>query len=252
MKFKNYLFDLYPKYQIGFNLDTRKDPDKCSKQLYDDMKKIFFSKERLDSLKLNSIENKCQNFGRGNFYTLFIDDGKYRLSSDFIGASIYWAKQKGLADEDIVEYLRISRTIGGHMVFPRGQGTTVNQARGGENSYYDRFDLTLLAIKKWYSNECNSTINYAIDNYKEWFELFIKDRDLKDGFRNFINFFYLEDFVSENLEIIDLVNSDLKNNKKLFLNKEDISIPSTRESYLQYVINSNIIIWKRTKKLLEK
>ena len=33
------------------------------------------------------------------------------------------------------------------MVFPRGQGRTVNQARGGEYSYYDRFDLTLLAIK---------------------------------------------------------------------------------------------------------
>lgn len=245
MKLKNYLFDLYPKYPIGFNLDTRKDPDECSKQLYDDMKKIFFSKERLDSLKLNSIENKCQNFGRGDFYTLFIDDGKYRLSSDFIGTSVYWAKQAGLADEDIVEYLRISRTIGGHMVFPRGQGTTVNQARGGENSYYDRFDLTLLAIKKWYSNECNSTINCAIENYRDWFSLF-------KPFNKFISFFGLEDFVSENLEIIDLVNSDLKNNKKLFLNKEDISIPSTRESYLQYFINSNIIIWKRTKKLLSK
>lgn len=89
-------------------------------------------------------------------------------------------------------------------------------------------------------------------NLKEWFRLFINDIELEDGFKNFINFFYLEDFVSENLEIIDLVNSDLKNNKKLFLVKEYISAPSTRESYLQYVINSNIIIWKMTKKLLEK
>lgn len=147
MKLKNYLFDLYPEYPLGFNLETRKDPDQCSKQLYDDIEKIFFSKEKLESLKLNSIENKCQNFNSGDFYTLFIDDGKYLLSSDYIGASVYWAKQAGLADEDIVEYLMISRTIGGHMVFPRGQGTTVNQARGGKNSYYDRFDLTLLAIK---------------------------------------------------------------------------------------------------------
>lgn len=89
MKLKNYLFDLYPEYPSGFNLETRKDPDQCSKQFYDDIEKIFFSKEQLESLKLNSIENKCQNFNSGDFYTLFIDNGKYKLSSDYIGASVY-------------------------------------------------------------------------------------------------------------------------------------------------------------------
>ena len=146
-------------------------------------------------------EYKCQNFKSGDFYTLFIDDGKYLLSSDYIGASVYWAKQAGLADEDIVEYLMISRTIGGHMVFPRGQGTTVNQARGGKNSYYDRFDLTLLAIKKWYLND-NSKINYAIENYSDWFALF-------GSFDKFISFFRLEGFIYDE-SIIDLVSSDLE------------------------------------------
>lgn len=154
MKSKNYLLALYPEYQIEFNLKTRKYPDKCSKELYDDIEKMFFSKERLDRLGLNSIENKCQNFNNGDFYTLFIDGGNHRLSSDYIGASVYWAKQAGLSDEDIVEYLKISRTIGGHMVFPRGgQRKIVNQARGGKDSYYDRFGLTLFAIKKWYLND---------------------------------------------------------------------------------------------------
>ena len=240
MKSKNYLFDLYPKYPIGFNLETIKDPDKCSEQLYDDIEKIFFSKKQLKSLKLISIENKCQNFGDGDFYTLFIDDGKYRLSSDYIGASVYWAKQAGLADEDIVEYLKISRTIGGHMVFPRGQGTTVNQARGGEDSYYDRFDLTLLAIKKWYSNDY-SKINYAIENYRDWFALF-------GTFDKFISFFGLEGFIYDEF-IIDLVSSDLEKGLIIPLKSEDIYIPSQKEEYKRYFNNSNKIVEDRTDKL---
>lgn len=242
MKLKNYLFDLYPKYPIEFNLKKRKDPDECSEQLYDDIEKIFFSKERLDSLKLNTIENKCQNsnYGDGDFYTLFIDDGKYRLSSDYIGASVHWAKQAGLTDEEIVEYLMISRTIGGHMVFPRGQGTTVNQARGGENSYYDRFDLTLLAIKKWYLND-NSKIKYAIENYSDWFTLF-------GSFDKFISFFGLEGFINDE-SIIDLVSSDLKKGSIIPLKREDIYIPNQKEEYKRYFNNSNKIIKDRTEKL---
>lgn len=180
------MFDLYLENPNEFNLKTRKDPDKCSKQLYDDIEKIFFSKERLDSLKLNSIKNKCKNFKNRDFYTLFIDD-KYRLSSDYIGASVYWAEQAGLADKEIVEYLKISRTIGGHMVFPRGQGTTVNQARGGENSYYDRFDLTLFALKEWYSSNTNTKIGSVIEKYSSWFKLF-------ESLRDFVEFFRLEEF----------------------------------------------------------
>lgn len=240
MKLKNYLFNLYPKYPIGFNLETRKDPDKCSKQFYDDIEKIFFSKEQLESLKLNSIENKCQNFNSGDFYTLFIDNGKYKLSSDYIGASVYWAKQAGLSDEDIVEYLSIFRTIGGHMVFPRSKGETVNKARSGENSYYDRFDLTLLAIKKWYLND-NSKINYAIENYSDWFALF-------GSFDKFISFFSLEGFIYDEC-IIDLVKSDLEKGLIIPLKREEIYIPSEKDEYKRYFNNSNKIIKDRTEKL---
>ncbi|WP_308683593.1 DUF6994 family protein [Stomatobaculum longum] len=240
MKFKNYLFDLYPEYPIGFNLEIRKDPEQYSKQLYDDIEKIFFSKEKLESLKFNSIKNKCQNFGHGDFYTLFIDDGKYRLSSDYIGASVYWAKQAGLSDEDIVEYLMISRTIGGHIVFPRGQGTTVNKARGGDKAYYDRFDLTLLAIKKWYLND-DSKINYAIENYRDWFALF-------ESFDKFVSFFGLEGFIYDE-SIIDLVSSDLEKGLIIPLKREDIYIPSQKEEYRRYFNNSNKIIKDRTEKL---
>ncbi len=241
MKFKNYLFDLYPKYPIGFNLETRKDPDVCSKELYDDITRIFFSEKGLKKLGLNSIESKCQNFGHGDFYTLFIDGDEYLLSSDYIGASVYWAKQAGLSDEDIIECLMISRTIGGHIVFPRGQGMTINQARGGKKGYYDRFDLTLLAIKKWYLKDI-SKINYAIENYRNWFSLF-------KTFDEFISFFMLESFL-HNGSIIDLLSSDLEKEEIELLESEEISIPKDKEEYRRYFNNSNKIIKDRTEKLL--
>lgn len=42
MKFKNYLFDLYPYFPKGFSLYNRKDPDVCSKALYDDLCKMIY------------------------------------------------------------------------------------------------------------------------------------------------------------------------------------------------------------------
>jgi len=238
---RNYLFDLYSDFPKGFNLKTRKDPDKSSKQLYDDVKEIFFTRKQLDCLKLHIIENKCQNFGKGDFYTLFIDGGKYKLSTDYIGASVHWAQKAGLSDAEIVEYLKVSRTIGGHIVFPRGKKITVNQVRGGEKSYYDRFDLTLLAIKKWYSNEFDLKINDVIEIYKDWFSLF-------GTFDKFIAFFKLEDFIHKG-SIIDLIHSDLGEGVIRTLNEEKIEIPCQKEGYKRYFNNSNLIIKRRTEKL---
>lgn len=251
MKFKNYLFDLYPYFPKGFSLYNRKDPDVCSKALYDDLCKMFFDDDSKEKLKITSVCNKCQNFGNGDFYTLFIDKDKYLLSSDYIGASIYWAQKAELNDRIILDHLSISRTIGGHILFPRGgKLETVNQARGGEKGYYDRFDLTLYAIKEWFVENKNTKIGYAIENYHEWFELFSGDDNCKNGFENFVEFFKLEGFIYEQNKIIDLIKSDLENNQVVFLDKEDILIASTEEEYIRYMKNLNIIILDRTKKIL--
>lgn len=262
MEYENYLFDLYPEFPKGFTLKNRKDPDKCSKELYDDLLQ-FFCQENLIKLSLKSIENKCQqNFRNENFYTLFVEfinEDEFKLSSDYIGASVYWAKKAGLSDNEIIEYLKISRTIGGHIVFPRGEGQpTVNQARGGESGYYDRFDLTLLAIKKWYSKQkiSKNEVAKAIDNYKGWFDLF-------GSFENFVEFFKLEGFIfkdeKENGEtdliIINLINSNLEHDVINALTKEedkDICIPLNREDYKIYFNNSNKIIKDRTERLEKK
>lgn len=89
MKFKNYLFDLYPYFPKGFSLDNREDPDVCSKALYDDLCKMFFDDDSKEKLKITSVCNKCQNYGNRDYYTLFIDKDKYLLSSIIYMKYIY-------------------------------------------------------------------------------------------------------------------------------------------------------------------
>lgn len=252
MNSKNYLFDLNPHLLKDFSLENIKDPDKCSKALYDDLCEMFFDDDSKEKLKIRTVCNKCQNFGNEDFYTLFIDKDKYLLSSDYIGASIYWAQKAGLNDQKIIEeHLEFSGRIGGYILFPRGGNlVTVNQARGGYKGYYDRFDLTLYAIKEWFVGNNNSKIDYAIENYHEWFELFFDDDNCKNGFENFAEFFKLEGFIYEQNKIIDLIKSDLENNQVVFLDKEDILIASTEDEYIRYMKNLNIIILERTKKIL--
>lgn len=238
MKIKNYLFNL--------------DPDECSKELYDDLCKMFFDGDSKEKLKITSVRNICQKsrYKDGYFYTLFIDKDKYLLSSDYIGASVHWAREAGVDTRRILDHLNISRTIGGHILFPRGGKETVNKARGGEKGYYDRFDLTLYAIKEWFAKNKNSQIGDAIENYCEWFKLFDDYDNFKNGFENFVEFFKLEGFIDKENKIIDLIKSDLEKNKRVHLYKEDISIPKREEEYIRYMKNLEIIIQERTEKIL--
>ena len=254
---KNYLSDLYhPDLpEKPFPLEgKRKDPDACSKALYDDLCEMFFDDDSKEKLKITSVCNKRRTLH------ININKDEHLLSSDYIGASIYCAKKAGLNGDDdndyeiILNHLRISRTIGGHILFPRGKGRkvrTVNQARGskGGSKYYDRFDLTLYAIKEWFAGNKDTKIAYAIENYHEWFELFFDD-NRKNGFENFIEFFKLEGFINEQNEIIDLIKSNLEKNIPHPLNREDTSIAETKEAYTKYMENLNIIIRKRTEKIL--
>ena len=252
---KNYLFNLYPgisEKNIPLEKGKRKDPDQRSKELYDDLCEIFFDDDSKEKLKITSVCNKYQNSSRN----LSIDEGKHTLSSDYIGASINLAKKAVLNDDEILKHLRISRTIGGHILFPKGKNKdrdkniklqTVNQARGFR--YYDRFDLTLYAIKEWFVGNKDTKIAYAIENYHEWFELFF-DNNRKNGFENFIEFFKLEGFINEQNKIIDLINSDLEKNKVVPLDKEYVSIAKTKKDYIKYMKILNIIISKRTEKIL--
>jgi hypothetical protein len=90
------------------------------------------------------------------------------------------------------EFRRIGYTIGGMMIWPgyKLPGVmTINQARGCNGSIVDRFDLTLECVRRHYSDE-PSPLGRTLAAYREFFALF-------GDFRGFVEFFHLQDLVSE-------------------------------------------------------
>lgn len=197
---------------------------------------------------------------------------KWVVSSDYIGASAHWAKKASIDSKRFYKHLKIARLLGGHMLFPKSRDNnngkkldgknesiiyeTINQSRGG-NIYFDRFDLTLLAIKDCYTNKKIdfmkiNNIHVAIKNYNYYFDLFGEGLN---GFKNFINFFELNEFVrKDSLDIINLLCSNLKNEKIKYLSHYSDITPSAileKNNYERYMTNLEILILNRTKKMLK-
>lgn len=145
----NYLIDdQVCKFPDNYCIDKRRDPDSDSKRLYDDILTIFFSENK-------SAKNLEQKFyGKPKFYTIKINNDTL-LSSDYIGPSVYWAREMGVKDKKIRDFLKQCRTIGGHIVWERGSdlGYKVNTSRAGNSGVYDRFDWTLLLLKIFLSDK---------------------------------------------------------------------------------------------------
>lgn len=259
---KNYLFNLYSDFRNDFNLENRKDPDSCSKELYDDLEKIFFNENAITKLGLKEVKNVEQGF-INKYYTLFINGNEFFLTADYIGPSVYWAKKAGLNKNEIISYLGISRTIGGHLVWPRGENDyiiyryppnkygkeypiTINTARGGKDGYFDRIDLTIYAIKQHYNGTTidNDYMNQALQNYYDWFDIFKGD----NPFESFIEFFKLQDFVNRNFEVYDLTTFDDSKKSYDLLIDEAASIPKTKDEYLRFIKGANFAICNRNKK----
>ena len=235
----NYLSCGYDKLAEDYDYNNRPDPDSASKKLYDDLIEAFFTdlpvsnriqqfSFRGEDLKkneaawenylcLNKYNPTCiakDESKQPPFFTLVWK--KHLMSADYIGPSVFWADKQGCTKETILNIVNIGRTIGGHIIWPRGKGKTVNQARGGDKSFYDRIEWTLFVLKAYY--ECNKNKeaairfvqhNYsqiepkrytevlnAVDRYSVWFGEF-------DGFPDFCNRFLLKgSFVNESYEIV--------------------------------------------------
>jgi hypothetical protein len=86
------------------------------------------------------------------------------------------------------KYLRESYTIGGEIIFPKRRWS-INQCRGTHPQIKDRFDLTLECIRRYYKNQDNPLME-VLKKDDEFFKLFI-------DFKGYIDFFYLNDLVTE-------------------------------------------------------
>jgi hypothetical protein len=226
----NYLInDSYDNFPHDFIVDNRIDPDKDDcQQLYDDLNQAFFS-DCLSNEKygIYTVENRRQKFGeKPAFFTLFVNEGEFLLSSDYIGPSVFWSKELGLSDNDIMQFLKMARTIGGHIIWPRGFSPTINKARAGARGFYDRIDWTLALIKTAYSisdnfirsefvTQCKSLLPEAVFEYKQNIMRFIKFFPALSNSHSWINRFnsfpefcdffkFRGSFVTKEYEIVEL------------------------------------------------
>jgi hypothetical protein len=152
--------------------------------------------------------------------------GEFSLSSD--SAIHSFSRWKSMAHimsqikaEEIEEFKKIGYTIGGMLIFPANRvdsKSTINGARGMHPLIKDRIDLTLECIRRYYINE-NSPLSDTLGRYKNFFELF-------SNFQGYINFFLLQDLVTEDFKSIKFLIR--------FDNFKPPIVPTNLDEYLTY------------------
>ena len=176
---------------------------------------------------------------------------KMRFSSDWIiNTYLDWerlAELKNLIGEDEYEnFNTIACTMGGYIIFPLYPwGTswpkyieTINVERGKSNGKInDRFDLTLECIRRFYAG-VESPLADVITKFDYFFQLF-------GSFKNYCEFFLLQDLVSDNY-------SKVKN----FMPPADIEFndnphPKTVDEYRLYEKNAVEFVNNRNKRINE-
>lgn len=245
----NYFFEVNEKENLDLN--HRVDPDSKCEKLYKDFNSLFFQGKLPNDETIDGVKIVERHNDKGESYwetVVNVGSGRIGLGMDYIGPSIYWAQKAGLRDEEILGFISISRTIGGHLIWPRwiydGEKyvkdlSSINMARGGEDGVFDRIDFTLLYLKLWYEGEHkDNRVFSAFDSNRIWLEKFV-------DFDSFIDYFKLDGFAN-NLSSFDFDNTtydELQADSKVF-------IPDSKEEYERYVEGCNYLISARTSALL--
>lgn len=218
----------YDKILGHFNAD----PDAFSKtmQLYH---KLIYSR------KLPNGETLMLQSGSGAKYLTW---NNYRFGSDSIIVSFRYKKYRHMIEqvansmpnwqEYVESYIRKSYTIGGEIIFPKCQGG-INQSRGCNPYICDRWDLTLECIRKYYLSEENPLFD-VLNKNKEFFDLFV-------DFKGYIDFFFLQDCVSQDYKsvIFWIGNGEFQKNP----------FPKTVAEYLEWIDKELKFVELRNKRI---
>lgn len=221
----------------------KEDPDSKSSDLYEYHHKLW-NREPMQGLKKMKKKLKF---------------GDITLSADNFGA-LYRNKYKQLKKIEGMEQAQKSKPqlkylIGGSLIFPRLKGG-INPSRGINKSVRDRVDITLEYIRLFYEkpdykseNQLWKSLNNPIN--KKFFSLF---RQGKSGFKNYINFFFLNDFVTNDYKVKNLFSSpkDFENDvgvlkSEILLNTENL--PKSSTEWLNLYTNLSTCIKKRTERI---
>ena len=166
------------------------------------------------------------------------------LSSDSIIVELKYEKNKRIIDQvcEIVDdsdtyyenLLRRSYTIGGMIVFPK-HPNSMNQRRGTSTVISDRWDLTLECIRRYYNGE-DSPLYKVIESDKDFFNLFV-------DFKGYVDFFLLQDCVSDDYSKVDIWCGDATFEKS--------GLPETVEDYFEFIRKEHEFLDKRNARIVE-
>ena len=194
------------------------DPDASSKTLQKYHQYLW-------SRPLPNGETMQLSRGSGACYLTWRD---FRFGSDSIIASFRYERYRKMLEqvmrvvpnykEFIEDFLHRTYTVGGMIIFPKRMGG-INQSRGCNPFIKDRWDLTLECIRKYYIGEESPLFDVLLKD-KSFFDLFV-------DFKGYVDFFFLQDCVSEDCESVDfwLGNGEFSNNP----------LPRTVAEYLMWI-----------------
>lgn len=225
-----------PKYWDNFWNDNvlgggGADPDAVSKTLQN-YHQLLWSKPLPNGEHMNLASGKGSNY---------LTWKNFRFGSDSILASFRYIRYREMLEEvskavpkyeEFIEsFIHKTYTIGGSIIFPKEN--SINRARGVNPFIKDRWDLTLECIRKYYKNEDSPLYETLVMN-KEFFDLFV-------DFKGYVDFFFLQDCVSEDYKtvIFWIGDGDLSKNP----------MPKSVDEYLLWIDKQLDFVSKRNKRI---
>ena len=112
---------------------------------------------------------------------------------------------------------------------------SMNQRRGMNILIADRWDLTLECIRRHYAGE-ESPLTKVIEQDRAFYDLFV-------DFKGYVDFFFLQDCVSEDYSSVNIWMGDTSFRKS--------GLPETVEDYFNFLLKEHIFLDKRNLRIQE-
>ena len=220
---------------FDFRSDAKgKDPDAYSPTL-NAYHKILWSK------KLPNGEIMDLQSGRAPYALRWKE---FWFSSDTIIVEMTHLKNKKIIDQvrerfsDFDVYcehlLHRSYTIGSMVIFPVHVNSMI-QRKGTNLRIADRWDLTMECIRRHYAGE-ESPLSNVIESDKAFYDLFV-------DFKGYVDFFFMQDCVSEDYSSVDIWMGDAS--------FKENGLPKTVEDYFKFLVKEHIFLDKRNQRIQE-
>lgn len=166
----------------------------------------------------------------------------FRFGSDTVLSALRYRKNEALLRQiqnkradyrNFMEStLREFYTIGGTIIFPKHRNS-INQLRACNERIADRWDLTMECIRRYYCGE-ESPLGEVLENDADFFDLFV-------DFKGYVDYFYLNDCVSEDYSRVCS-----------WLGTPDFTespLPKTPEEYLAFIDHQLDFVHKRNARI---